>query len=132
METSTDGGFSLIEFIIIVVLVSIALVPIMNMYVQGVRGSDVSDVAAIAGNLAQLKMEQGEQTPFGLLGSMTLSSGGAGMEGYSDYNFQINLSYVDGSFAPAGGTTSYRKVTVIITHTSGASVTLTTVKANHA
>lgn len=120
-------GFSLIELIMIIVVTGIAVVPVTNMILQGVRGTVNADIATIAPSLAQEKMEEIRQRTF----SSVSGSSGVFPSPFSSYKYEISVNYVDGKFKSSAGKSPYKKVEVNVLHSSGKTFTLTTVMADH-
>jgi type II secretory pathway pseudopilin PulG len=120
------GGFTLIELIMIIVITGIAILPIITMFIQGVRGTVDADVVATAYSLAREKMEETKQSTFGSV----VNDSGTFSAPFTDYDYTVTVEYVDGNFT-SSGTSSYKKVDVAVTYTSGYSLTLTTVLSNH-
>jgi Tfp pilus assembly protein PilV len=119
-------GFTLIEFIMIIVITGIAIVPITSMILQGVKGSVDSDVASKTHALAQWKMEETKQLSF----SSISASSGTFSAPFTDYNYTVNVGYVDGNFNTTGSSL-YKKVDITVQCVSGYSLTLTTVISDH-
>ena len=120
------GGFTLIELIMVIVITGIAVLPIITMFIQGVRGTVDADVVATAYSLAREKMEETKQSAFGSVAN----DSGTFSSPFTDYDYTVTVEYVDGNFN-SSGTSSYKKVDVAITYTSGYSLTLTTVLSDH-
>ncbi len=122
----STAGFTLIEFIIIIAMVAIAIVPLANMFLQGVSGTFSSDVITIANGLAQEKMEEYREQEFSSLSS----SSGAFVSPFDDYSYTVDIEYGNADFSPSASATDYRLITVTVGHDSGESVSLTTVTAD--
>ncbi len=121
-----SAGFTLIELIMIIVILSIAIVPITNMILQGVKGSVDTDISAKTLALAQQKMEETKQLDFSALST----SSGNFSSPFNNFTYNINLEYVDKNFNTTGSS-QYKKVTVTVQYVSGYSLTLTTITSDH-
>ena len=119
--------FTFIELIMIIVIVGIAVVPLIQMFTTSLKGSADAEATSIALELAQDKMEETKQLSFGSISS----SSGTFSAPFTDYSYQVTMSYLDQNFNNSGSPTNYKKVVVAVTHSSGTSTTLTTVMANH-
>jgi len=107
------AGFTLIEVVLIIVMVSIFMASIMLPLISSIRESDLPEVASIAYFLALEKLEE--------LGPITTGSIGAeartAVSGYGDYERQVAVDDVncnDLSTPQAGS--GCRKVTVTVYH----------------
>jgi Tfp pilus assembly protein PilV len=107
------AGFTLMEVIVIIVMVSVFMAAIALPLINSVRESDVPEIASIAYFLALEKLEElAAQTS----GSITAESKGA-VSGYVDYERQVvvdDVSCNDLSTSQAGS--GCRKVTVTVYH----------------
>ena len=107
------AGFTLIEVIIIIVMVSVFMAAIALPLINSVRESDVPEIASTAYFLALEKLEElaGQTT-----GSITAESKGA-VSGYVDYEREVavdDVSCNDLTTSQAGS--GCRKVTVTVYH----------------
>ena len=121
-----SSGFTLIELIMIIVILSIAFVPITSMILQGVRGSVDADISAKTLALAQKKMEETRQLEF----SAVSTSSGNFSSPFADYSYNVGLEYVDKNFNTTVSS-KYKKIAVTVQYVSGYSLTLTTVISDH-
>jgi type II secretory pathway pseudopilin PulG len=107
------AGFTLVEVVLIIVMVSIFMSAIMLPFIGSIRESDVPEVASIAYFLALEKLEElGAETT----GSITAESRSA-VSGYSDYEREVVVEDVkcsDLSTSQAGS--GCRKITVTVYH----------------
>ena len=107
------AGFTLIEVVLIIVMVSIFMASIMLPFISSLRESDMPEVASIAYFLALEKLE--ELAPV-TTGSITAESRTA-VSGYGDYEREVAVADVncdDLSTSQAGS--GCRKVTVTVYH----------------
>ncbi len=121
-----ERGFTLIELIMIIVITGIAIIPISNMILEGVRGTIDSNIAAIAPSLAMEKMEETKQLAF----SSVSASSGTLSSPFTDYSYTVSVGYVDENFNTTGSSL-YKKVDITIQYVSGYSLALTTVISDH-
>jgi type II secretory pathway pseudopilin PulG len=108
-----QGGFTLVEVVVIIVMVSIFMVAIMLPFISSLRESDVPEVASIAYFLALEKLEElaGQTT-----GSISAESRTA-VSGYGDYEREVAVDDVncnDLSTSQVGS--GCRRVTVTVYH----------------
>jgi type II secretory pathway pseudopilin PulG len=107
------AGFTLIEVVLIIVMVSIFMASIMLPFISSLRESDMPEVASIAYFLALEKLE--ELAPV-TTGSISAESRTA-VSGYGDYEREVAVADVncdDLSTSQAGS--GCRKVTVTVYH----------------
>ena len=107
------AGFTLIEVVLIIVMVSIFMASIMLPFISSLRESDMPEVASIAYFLALEKLE--ELAPV-TTGSITAESRTA-VSGYGDYEREVAVADVncdDLSTSQAGS--GCLKVTVTVYH----------------
>ena len=127
MNRRRERGFTLIEIIMVIVIVGIAIIPIIQMYTTSLTGSADLKTGTVTLELAQEKIEETRQLSFAALAS----SSGTFPVPFTEYSYQVNVSYVDQNFNSSGSPTNYKKVEVTVTHSSGTSTTLITVMSNH-
>ena len=107
------AGFTLIEVVLIIVMVSIFMASIMLPFISSLRESDMPEVASMAYFLALEKLE--ELAPV-TTGSISAESRAA-VIGYGDYEREVAVADVncdDLSTSQAGS--GCRKVTVTVYH----------------
>jgi len=108
-----SDGFTLVEVVLIIVMVSIFMASIMLPFISSLRESDLPEVASIAYFLALEKLEElAPQTT----GSISAESRAA-VSGYGDYEREVAVADVncdDLSTSQAGS--GCRKVTVTVYH----------------
>jgi prepilin-type N-terminal cleavage/methylation domain-containing protein len=140
------SGFTLIEIIITMVVLSIAAIGVLTVFTTGIKGSAEPLIVDQATQLAQQIMEQK------VIG-LTLSNGYNAVQDiastpfaapFANYSYTVNATCVDSNFANAQGAPGYnadgscdqtfvrnsKLVTVTVTWTGG-SVVLTTVVGNY-
>jgi type II secretory pathway pseudopilin PulG len=108
-----SDGFTLVEVVLIIVMVSIFMASIMLPFISSLRESDLPEVASIAYFLALEKLEElGAETT----GSISAESRSA-VSGYGDYEREVAVEDVncnDLSTPKAGS--GCRKITVTVHH----------------
>jgi len=107
------AGFTLVEVVLIIVMVSIFMASIMLPFISSIRESDLPEIASIAYFLALERLEElAPQTA----GSISAESRSA-VSGYGDYEREVAVEDVncnDLSTSQAGS--GCRKVTVTVYH----------------
>jgi prepilin-type N-terminal cleavage/methylation domain-containing protein len=112
-----SDGFTLIEVIIIIVIVSVFMAAIGIPLLNGIRDSDVPEKATTAFFLAQEKIEELAGTDYSSLtiGSWTLEDLGGDI-GFVGYSRQVEVKNVDQDLADSGTDVGYRQITVTVFH----------------
>jgi len=85
------AGFTLIEVVLIIVMVSIFMASIMLPFISSLRESDVPEVATIAYFLALEKLEELAPITTGSIGAESR----AAVSGYGDYEREVAVCDVD-------------------------------------
>ena len=78
------SGFTLLEMILVLVVITVALFPLIASFSSGIRASKMASDTNIAIELAQEKMEQLKSVPFGALSSSSEALGT--IAGYSNFS----------------------------------------------
>ena len=107
------AGFTLVEVVLIIVMVSIFMASIMLPFISSLRESDLPEVASIAYFLALEKVEELAPVTTGSLSAESRAT----VSGYADYEREVAVSDVncdDLSTLQAGS--NCRKVTVTVYH----------------
>ena len=108
-----SDGFTLVEVVLIIVMVSIFMASIMLPFISSLRESDLPEVASIAYFLALEKVEELAPVTTGSLSAESRAT----VSGYGDYEREVAVSDVncdDLSTLQAGS--NCRKVTVTVYH----------------
>jgi prepilin-type N-terminal cleavage/methylation domain-containing protein len=131
----SQGGFSLIEIIITLAVLSIAAVAVLSVFTIGIKGSPNPLFAAQATQLAQGEIDQvlGEKAANGFA-SIAIGNGLAcNSVVLAGFNCSRNVYFVNAGAlnTQVGGPTNYRHVTVTITQATVGSVTMDTVVTNY-
>jgi prepilin-type N-terminal cleavage/methylation domain-containing protein len=127
-------GFTLIETIITLVVLSIAAVGVLSVFIAGMKGSANPLIIDQATQLAQGEMEQilGEKTGAGGFGS--IASGGC-VVNLPGFNCSRTVCYVTtadlNSTAACGVVTSYKHVTVTVTQPAIGNVSVESLITNY-
>ncbi len=130
LASRESNGFTLIETVITLVVLSIAAVGVLSVFIFGMRGSANPVILDQATQLAQGELEQvvGEKIAGGFASIAT----GAGLPCVSTmpagFGCNRNISYVNpGNLnTQVGGPTNYKHVTVTITQPTVGSVSVDT------
>ncbi len=124
-EKITEGGWSLIEIVTVILVAAIILPALILPFVEGVRGLDIP---VISGHLTFLAQEEMEKKVVCFNYHSVVDVGGwtdiALSAPFSDYNSSCVLD-PNASFGPV--TDGVTEVTITVTHTDGQSLDLTTV-----
>jgi prepilin-type N-terminal cleavage/methylation domain-containing protein len=114
----TNKGFTLVELVISIVIISICVLSIALMYQEALRGSFNAKVITVATALAEEKMEEILRLGYlgvGNVGQTNFSSP------FSDYSFKITVHYVQATDLnnPVDPTvTEYKNVEVKVMHSN--------------
>jgi prepilin-type N-terminal cleavage/methylation domain-containing protein len=130
-----SGGFSLIEIIITLVVLSIAAVGVLSVFTAGIKGSANPLLINQAVQLAQGEMDQvlGEKTANGFAAIAIGNPLGCNSTMLAGFNCSRNIYYVNpGALdTQVGGPTNYKHVTVTITEANIGSVILDGLVTNY-
>lgn len=135
-QKSEKNGFTLIETIITLVVLSIAAVGVLSVFTVGIRGSANPLVVEQAVQLAQGEMDQvlGEKVANGF-GAATLAIGNPACQStmIAGFNCSRSISYVNSGAlnTSVGGPTDYKHVTVTIAQPLIGSVSMETIMTNY-
>mgnify|MGYP001608597082 FL=1 len=145
-QGSGEGGFSLIEIIITLVVLSIAAVGVLSVFTTGIKGSANPLILNQAIALAQERMDTAialkKSGGFNAVQDIVATSFAAP---FANFSYAVDATCVDSNFAnPQGGSgynadgscsqagaTRYYKLAVVTVSWTGDSVVLTTVVANY-
>lgn len=113
------AGFTLVEVIIIIVIMSVFMAAIGIPLLTGIRDSDLPEIATVAHFLATEKIEELAGTDYS---SLTIgvwpSEDPVGGTGFEDYSRQVEVENVDQDLNPSATDVGYRKITVTVSHSS--------------
>ena len=112
---SKSDGFTLVEVVIIIVMVSVFMAAIALPFISSVRESDVPEIATVAYFLALEKLEElAPQTA----GSISDETPAAAVSGFTGYTREVLVSDVDcDDLSTSDPGSGCRKVTVTVYHT---------------
>lgn len=88
MGRNRGNGFTLIELLLTLVLITAALVPLLNAIATTYLTATESGASSTAASLAQAKMEDLLNTPFDSVSSLTKCP----VPGYSSYSQEVQVS----------------------------------------
>jgi prepilin-type N-terminal cleavage/methylation domain-containing protein len=130
--TMNRSGFTLIESIMTLVVLSIAAIGVLTVFAVGMKGSADPLIMTQAIQLAQGEMDQvlGERASAGFASIATGSCRSTMLAGFT---CSRTVSYVNTADlnAAVGGPTNYKHVTVTVARASFAGINLDTVLANY-
>jgi MSHA pilin protein MshD len=133
---SKQGGFSLIEVIITLVILSVAAVGVLSVFSTGIGGSADPVILDQAVQLAQGEADQvvGQKKASGFA-AVTVGNGLACVSSMlAGFTCSRDVFYVDpasGLNTQVGGPTDYKHVTVTVTNTAIGDVTLDGLVTNY-
>lgn len=122
-------GFTLIETVIIIVLLGIFMSTIVMPFVEGVRETRRPEIVATAHFLAVEKLEELTTTAYALLSDEAK----AVVTGFTDYEREVDVTYVDSDLADTGSDQGYTKVTATVYHNDlpSAGISIVTLRTNY-
>lgn len=121
-------GFTLIELIIAIAVLSIAIGSLFLVLANLVNTSVLPQVLNVGAGLAEEQLERVTQLRY----SDVVNQGPANFGGnFSSYSYRIQVAAVPAALANDPGMANYKQVTVTVTHSTAGSVSATTVATNH-
>lgn len=123
-----NRGFTLIELIISIVVLSIVIFTSMTMLANISRMTVMPDVLNRCGLLAERELERVNQKRY----STIVNEGPTAyaMPGFTDYTFQIEVSPPPGGLGLGSDSSRIKQVAITVSHPVYGAVTLTTLVAN--
>lgn len=134
IKDKTNGrGFTLIETIITLVVLSIAVIGVLSVFIVGSKGGANPLLLTQATSLAQEKMDEAiALRKSGGYAAVVADPGGAFGAPYGAFTWARTVACVDsGLVAPAACAAGYKIVTVTVTHAVTGSVSLTTLATDY-
>ncbi|MDH4163664.1 MAG: type II secretion system GspH family protein [Nitrospirota bacterium] len=126
-DKTSAKGFTLIETIITLVVLSIAMVGVLSVFTVGSKGGADPLLLNQAISLAQEKMDEAiALRKSGGYAAVAADPGGFFGAPYGAFAWARTVSCVDAALAPAACTAGYKIVTVTVTHAVTGSVSLAT------
>jgi len=120
-------GFTLIEIVIAIVILSIALGTLLTVIANVTQQTVVPEFLNGASYLAERQFEQVTNRRF----ADVVSQGWTSFTGnFSDYAYQLNVGPVPVSLAADPGMTQYKQVEITVRHSSAGAVSLYTIVTN--
>ncbi len=122
-------GFTLIETVIIIVVVGIFMATIVMPFVEGVRETRRPEIVATAHFLAVEKLEELTTTAYASLSDEAR----AVVAGFTDYDREVDVAYVDSELADTGSDQGYTRVTATVYHNDlpSAGISIVTLRTNY-
>jgi len=125
-------GFSLIELIISIVVISICAISLATMYQEASRGSYKTEATTVATILAEDKLEETLMDGY----SGVSSVGSTAFDSpFGDYTYQVTVNYVNAADLETSvdpTVTDYRTIEVQVDHAAiSHSVTIKSLLTNH-
>jgi type II secretory pathway pseudopilin PulG len=111
-----SDGFTLIEVVLIIVMVSIFMASIMLPFISSVRESDLPEITTIAYFLAQEELETLTIIEYDSLDSQDTGGTARAVSGYADYTREVEVANVDEDFNPSASDVGYKQITVKVFH----------------
>lgn len=122
---SRERGITLIELIITIVVTGIVVIGLMSALMNIVGGSTKPEDMVKADYLAQQKMEELTENPFGSIAIVNQAYTSAGVTGFQ-WSWQVE--YIDGiTFAASGSPTNYKRITVKVKDPSNSELSFYTI-----
>ena len=111
------AGFTLVEVILIIVIVSVFISAIGIPLLSGIRESDLPEIATRAYFLAQEKLEQLAVMEYESLAAQDTDGAAQQVSGYAEYTREVDVIEVDGSdLSSPAANSGYSKITVTVYH----------------
>jgi prepilin-type N-terminal cleavage/methylation domain-containing protein len=136
-QDSEEGGFTLIETIITLVVLSIAAVGVLSVFTVGIRGSSNPLISNQAMQLAQEKMEDAiALRQSGGFNAIVPNAGGAFPAPYAAFSWTravvcVTALDVNTSTGAPPCASGYARVTVTVTNALVGNIALDTLVTNH-
>ena len=127
LKRNKDRGFTLIELVVAIVVISIAVSGLLVTFSNIIRATVQPEVINISTHLAEQEMERETALRFSSVANVASTNFGGS---FSAYSFQVAVSAVPAALANDPGMANYKQVLVTVTHTSGVSLSLTSVVTN--
>jgi len=134
LRTPNSKGFTLIETIITLVVLSIAIVGVLSVFTTGMKGSANPLIISQATQFAQGEMDQvfGEKAGAGGFGSIVSGGCVVTLPGFNCSRTVCYVSTADlNSTAACGVVTNYKHVTVTVTHPTIGNVSVESLVTNY-
>jgi prepilin-type N-terminal cleavage/methylation domain-containing protein len=120
-------GFTLIEVVIAIVIISVAIVPLVLSFGNILRVTVLPPILDTATFLAEKELERVTSARY----SAVQDEGPTAYAGdFSEYQYEINVSAVPLTLANDAAMSQYKQVEIIVSHESVGSVSLKTIVTN--
>ena len=119
-NASRESGYSLVELMVAIVVLTVAILPMVNMFDAGLRAATASGDHDAARACAGQRLEQARSLPYEVVA--------AGLPGGtcepSGFDYTVRTEFVDGELRDAGEDQGLTKVTVTVARDGGGSYSL--------
>ena len=123
-QSEMQGGFTLIEIIVFIVMAGIVISAIVVPFTTGIRASNKPEIVATAMDLAHQRMEELMKFNYS---QANLNTGTTAMAPapapFSNYQWGWTISYVTNTFATSGTDVGYKQIVVTVTDPQGSTYT---------
>ena len=128
MRKLKQKGFSLIEMVIAIVVLTIAVGTLLVVFGDVLSSTVMPEIVNVSSELAERELERVS----GLRFSSVVNEGPTSYTGsFSNYSYQVTVSAVPLALANDAGMTQYKQVAITVSHATAGAVTLTTVVTNN-
>ncbi len=127
MKMHGQKGFSLIEMVIAIIVLSIVVGTVLSVFADVMQSTVTPEIINVSTSLAEKEMERVS----GLRFSDVVDEGPTSYTGnFSNYSYQVTVSAVPVALASDAGMAEYKQVQVTISHATAGSVSLRSVVTN--
>lgn len=128
MKNKNSKGFTLIEAVISIVVLSIAIGALITVFTNVVKFSVAPEVLNVSDQLAERELDRVTGLRYSEITSHASTAFGGN---FPNYSYQVVVSAVPAAIANDPTMAQYKQVQVIVTHTINGSITLSTIVTNH-
>lgn len=123
-------GFTIVELLMAIIIISICVIPVALMYQQATQGSYQTRVLTVATALAEEKMEEVLRLGYSGVSDIGLSNFPSP---FADYSFQVDVDNVEAEDLDTSvvNETGYKSVEVQVSHSVAPSVTVKSLLTNY-
>ena len=124
----SSAGFSLIEMVIAIIILSIAVGTVLSAFSNVIKSTVTPELIDVSTDLAEKEMERVVGQRFSVIANEATT---AYTGSYSNYSYKVDVAAVPVALASDAGMISYKQVTVTVTHATAGAVSLTTIVTNN-